>query len=105
MAIIRKHGENKTFINKTTIDVDKAITEARKRLRILSHGVKEGMQKGKNVIPDHTLALSFSTDKSAYPNVGRLIIKQLSLIFVMRLLYYLLMLHVVLFYLLIKGIR
>ena len=69
MAIIRKRGENKTFINKTTIDVDKAITEARKRLRILSHGVKEGMQKGKNVIPDHTLALSFSTDKSAYPNV------------------------------------
>lgn len=69
MAIIRKHGENKTFINKTTIDVDKAITEARKRLRILSHGVKDGMQKGKNVIPDHTLALSFSTDKSAYPNV------------------------------------
>jgi NOL1/NOP2/sun family protein len=69
MTIIRKHGENKTFINKTTIDVDKAITEARKRLRILSHGVKDGMQKGKNVIPDHTLALSFSTDKSAYPNV------------------------------------
>lgn len=69
MAIIRKHGENKTLINKTTIDVDKAITEARKRLRILSHGVKKGMQKGKNVIPDHTLALSFSTDKSAYPNV------------------------------------
>ena len=69
MAIIRKHGENKTFINKTTIDVDKAIVEARKHLRILSHGVKEGMQKGKNVIPDHTLALSFSTDKSAYPNV------------------------------------
>ena len=69
MAIIRKRGENKTFINKTTIDVDKAIAEARKRLRILSHGVKEGMQKGKNVIPDHTLALSFSTDKSAHPNV------------------------------------
>lgn len=69
MAIIRKRGENKTFINKTTIDVDKAITEARKRLRILSHGVKDGMQKGKNIIPDHTLALSFSTDKSAYPNV------------------------------------
>jgi len=69
MAIIRKRGENKTFINKTTIDIDKAIVEARKRLRILSHGVKDGMQKGKNVIPDHTLALSFSTDKSAYPNV------------------------------------
>ena len=69
MAIIRKHGENKTFINKTTIDVDKAITEARKRLRILSHGVKEGLQKGKTIIPDHTLALSFSANKSAYPNV------------------------------------
>ena len=69
MAIIRKHGENEALINKTTIDINKAIAEARKRLRILSHGVKEGMQKGKNVIPDHTLALSFSTDKSAYPNV------------------------------------
>ena len=27
------------------------------------------MQKGKTIIPDHTLALSFSADKSAYPNV------------------------------------
>ena len=69
MAIIRKRGENVALNSKTTIDIDKAITEARKRLRILSHGVKEGMQKGKNVIPDHTLALSFSADKSAYPNV------------------------------------
>ena len=69
MAIIRKRGENNALNSKTTIDIDKAIVEARKHLRILSHGVKEGMQKGKNVIPDHTLALSFSTDKSAYPNV------------------------------------
>ena len=69
MAIIRKRGEKEALNSKTTIDIDKAITEARKRLRLLSHGVKEGMQKGKNVIPDHTLALSFSADKSAYPNV------------------------------------
>ena len=69
MAIIRKRGENNALNSKTTIDIDKAIVEARKRLRILSHGVKDGMQKGKNVIPDHTLALSFSSDKSAYPNV------------------------------------
>ena len=69
MAIIRKRGEHEALNSKTTIDIDKAITEARKRLRILSHGVKEGMQKGKNVIPDHTLALSFSADKSAYSNV------------------------------------
>ena len=69
MAIIRKRGENNALNSKTTIDIDKAIVEARKHLRILSHGVKDGMQKGKNVIPDHTLALSFSTDKSAYPNV------------------------------------
>ena len=69
MAIIRKCGENNALNSKTTIDIDKAIVEARKRLRILSHGVKDGMQKGKTIIPDHTLALSFSTDKSAYPNV------------------------------------
>ena len=69
MAIIRKRGEKEALNSKTTIDIDKAIAEARKRLRILSHGVKEGLQKGKTIIPDHTLALSFSTDKSAYPNV------------------------------------
>ena len=69
MAIIRKRGEKEALNSKTTIDIDKAITEARKRLRLLSHGVKEGMQKGKNVIPDHTLALSFSAEKSAYPNI------------------------------------
>lgn len=69
MAIIRKRGEHEALNSKTTIDIDKAITEARKRLRILSHGVKEGIQKGKNVIPDHTLALSFSAEKSAYPNI------------------------------------
>ena len=69
MAIIRKRGENDALNSKTTIDIDKAIAEGRKRLRILSHGVKEGIQKGKTIIPDHTLALSFSADKSAYPNV------------------------------------
>ena len=69
MAIICKRGENNALNSKTTIDIDKAIVEARKRLRILSHGVKEGLQKGKTIIPDHTLALSFSANKSAYPNV------------------------------------
>ncbi|MGP1492976.1 MAG: methyltransferase RsmF C-terminal domain-like protein [Prevotella fusca] len=69
MAIIRKRGDNEALNNKATLEIDKAIAEAHKRLRILSHGVKEGTQKGKNIIPDHTLALSFSADKSAYPNV------------------------------------
>lgn len=69
MAIIRKRGEDETLNKKTTIDINKAITEARKHLHVLSHGVKEGTQKGKNIIPDHTLALSFSADKSAYPSV------------------------------------
>ena len=69
MAIIRKRGENQALKYKTTVNSDKAVTEAHKRLRILSHGVKEGIQKGKTIIPDHTLALSLSTDKTAYPNV------------------------------------
>ena len=69
MAIIRKRGEDEALNKKTTIDINKAITEARKHLHVLSHGVKEGTQKGKNIIPDHTLALSFSADKSAYPSV------------------------------------
>ena len=69
MAIIRKRGDKEALNNKATLEIDKAIAEAHKRLRILSHGVKDGTQKGKNIIPDHTLALSFSADKSAYPNV------------------------------------
>ena len=69
MAIIRKRGENQALKYKTTVNSDKAVAEAHKRLRILSHGVKEGTQKGKTIIPDHTLALSLSTDKTAYPNV------------------------------------
>ena len=69
MAIIRKRGDNEALNNKATLEIDKAIAEAHKRLRVLSHGVKEDTQKGKNIIPDHTLALSFSADKSAYPNV------------------------------------
>lgn len=67
MAIIRKRGKNEALTKKTSIDPAKAVAEARKRLRILSFGVKEGVQKGKNIIPDHTLALSLSADKSAYP--------------------------------------
>ena len=69
MAIIRKRGEDQALKYKTTVNSDKAVAEAHKRLRILSHGVKEGIQKGKTIIPDHTLALSLSTDKTAYPNV------------------------------------
>lgn len=69
MAIIRKRGENQALKYKTTVNSDKAVAEAHKRLRILSHGIKEGTQKGKTIIPDHTLALSLSTDKTAYPNV------------------------------------
>lgn len=69
MAIIRKRGEDEALTKGTTINIHKTLTDARKHLRILSHGVKEGRQKGKNIIPDHTLALSVSADKSAYHRV------------------------------------
>ena len=69
MAIIRKRGEDEALTKETTLNINKTLTDARKHLRILSHGVKEGTQKGKNIIPDHTLALSVSADKSAYHRV------------------------------------
>ena len=69
MAIIRKRGEDEALTKETTLNINKTLTDARKHLRILSHGVKEGRQKGKNIIPDHTLALSVSAEKSAYPRV------------------------------------
>lgn len=69
MAIIRKRGEDEALTKETTLNINKTLTDARKHLRILSHGVKEGTLKGKNIIPDHTLALSVSADKSTYPHV------------------------------------
>ena len=69
MAVIRKHGEDDTLCRPTDIPVDKAVAEGRKKLRVLSYGVKEGTVKGKNIIPDHTLALAIEADKSAYPAV------------------------------------
>ena len=58
MAIIRKRGEDEALTKETTLNINKTLTDARKHLRILSHGVKEGMQKGKNIIPDHHVSSS-----------------------------------------------
>ena len=69
MAVIRKCGEDERLKYDTAISSDKALAEARKHLRILSCGVKEGTLKGKTLIPDHTLAFSLSAGKSAYPKV------------------------------------
>ncbi|GAB6981843.1 methyltransferase RsmF C-terminal domain-like protein [Prevotella dentasini] len=65
MAIIRK--QDKDNYPDDNIKTSKYISEAEKRLRILSHGVKEGMLKGKTIVPDHSFALSTTADKSAYP--------------------------------------
>ena len=69
MAVIRKRGEDENLQKEIALDPSKAVAEAKKRLRILSYGVKEGMQKGKTIIPDHTLALSITGDTSIYPNI------------------------------------
>lgn len=69
MAVIRKEGEDTSLMQKTDISAETMIQEARKKLRILAHGVKKGIEKGKQFIPDHSLALSVSADKSSYPTV------------------------------------
>lgn len=69
MAVIRKEGEDTSLMQKTDISAETMIQEARKKLRILTHGVKKGIEKGKQFIPDHSLALSVSADKSSYPTV------------------------------------
>ena len=69
MAIIQKDGEDVNLIQSADIRADMLIQEARKKLRILAHGVKKGIEKGKQFIPDHSLALSVSADKSSYPTV------------------------------------
>ena len=65
MAIIKKGG---TSINLEP-NAEKLVAEANKKLKIMVHGVKQGIIKGKKIIPDHSLALAINGDRSSYPNV------------------------------------
>lgn len=67
MAIIRKAGDNKNLNNPKDIKLDKIVAEANKKLKVLVHGVKKNIEKGKNIIPDHSLALSIVGNKGKFP--------------------------------------
>jgi NOL1/NOP2/sun family protein len=65
MAIIKKGGTSTNL----EPNAEKLVTEANKKLKIMAHGVKQGIIKGKKIIPDHSLALAINGDRSSYPNV------------------------------------
>lgn len=69
MAIIRKAGDNKNLNNPNDIRSDKIVAEANKKLKVLVHGVKKNIEKGKNIIPDHSLALSIVGNKGKFPAI------------------------------------
>ena len=65
MAIIKKGGTSTNL----EPNAEKLVAEANKKLKIMAHGVKQGIIKGKKIIPDHSLALAINGDRSSYPNV------------------------------------
>lgn len=65
MAIIKKGGTS----TNVEPNAEKLVAEANKKLKIMAHGVKQGIIKGKKIIPDHSLALAINGDRSSYPNV------------------------------------
>lgn len=65
MAIIKKGGTSTNL----EPNAEKLVAEANKELKIMVHGVKQGIIKGKKIIPDHSLALAINGDRSSYPNV------------------------------------
>ena len=65
MAIIKKGGTSTNL----EPNAEKLVAEANKKLKIMVHGVKQGIIKGKKIIPDHSLALAINGDRSSYPNV------------------------------------
>lgn len=65
MAIIKKGGTSTNL----EPNAEKLVAEANKKLKIMTHGVKQGIIKGKKIIPDHSLALAINGDRSSYPNV------------------------------------
>lgn len=69
MAVIRKAGDNEHLNNPNDIRSDKIVAEANKKLKVLVHGVKKNIEKGKNIIPDHSLALSIVGNKGKFPAI------------------------------------
>lgn len=65
MAIIKKGGTSTNL----EPNAEKLVAEANKKLKVMVHGVKQGIIKGKKIIPDHSLALAINGDRSSYPNV------------------------------------
>jgi len=61
MAVMRKHGGEKQIKFPTAKQL--------KGLRVLAHGVKAPIQKGKDLIPDVSEALSTTLDRTKYPMV------------------------------------
>ena len=64
MTILRKHGD--TGKADSQRDLLKA---AEKRLKIIANGIKAPEIKGKQIIPDHSEAMSIMRDKAKYPTV------------------------------------
>lgn len=62
-SVLRKKG------NDTSQTSNKTIGEAKKRLKVLTHGTNAPTQKGKNVIPDISAALSTDPKANEYPKV------------------------------------
>ena len=69
MAVLRKTGDNENLNNPNDIRSDKIVAEANKKLKVLVHGVKKNIEKGKNIIPDHSLALSIVGNKGKFPAI------------------------------------
>lgn len=69
MAVLRKAGDNENLNNPNDIRSDKIVAEANKKLKVLVHGVKKNIEKGKNIIPDHSLALSIVGNKGKFPAI------------------------------------
>ncbi|WP_077195491.1 methyltransferase RsmF C-terminal domain-like protein [Prevotella ihumii] len=69
MAVIRKRGKEENGTTPSSDTHKKAIAEARKRLKVLVHGIEEGTTKGKNIIPHHSAALSITDEKEKFEAV------------------------------------
>lgn len=64
MTILRKHGD----VGKADSQRD-LLKAAEKRLKIIANGIKAPEIKGKQIIPDHSEAMSIMRDKAKYPTV------------------------------------
>lgn len=67
LAVLKKQGSSPDPVPPTGKEIE---GKAKRHLTVLSHGIREDIRKGKDLVPDISKALSILPDQHPYPSIG-----------------------------------